>query len=77
MVCEEFHCVPSVGARELDRDAELVLEVMELRAYARAKAIYDRFDRMEPQERTRLSQDPLIQRVQLTEFALMQRQRHE
>lgn len=36
-VCEEFGCLPSEAARELETDPErMALEIMELRAYARA-----------------------------------------
>ena len=41
-VCDEFHCVPSQAIRELERDPELVFEVMELRAYAQTKEQMDR-----------------------------------
>lgn len=37
-ICEEFRCVPSVAVREIERDPRLVLDIMELRRYARAKA---------------------------------------
>lgn len=42
-VCEEFGCVPSVAIRELeDGPAELIWDIVELRAYARAKATVER-----------------------------------
>lgn len=41
-ICEEFGCLPSEALRELEDDPQrLVLDVMELRAYARAKAALD------------------------------------
>lgn len=41
-VCEEFGCLPSDAVRELmDDPAGLALDVMELRAYARAKEALD------------------------------------
>lgn len=33
-VCEEFGCLPSQALRELDRDPELVFDVIEMRGYA-------------------------------------------
>lgn len=42
-VCEEFRCLPSQAVRELeDEDAELVFAVLEMRAFARAKAEVER-----------------------------------
>lgn len=39
MICEAFGCLPSAAREELDTDPDrLVLEVLEMRAYARTKA---------------------------------------
>lgn len=44
-VCEEFHCLPSQAVRELEHgDAPLLFTILELRAYARAKAELDSTD---------------------------------
>ena len=41
-VCEEFHCLPSEAAREIMEDpAQMAFDIMELRAYARAKEALD------------------------------------
>ena len=41
-VCEEFHCLPLVAVQELMEDPQqLALDVMELRAYSRAKDALD------------------------------------
>lgn len=71
-MCEEFACVPSAAERELDQHRELVLEILALRAYARAKQAYDDADRLDEKSRRRLMQDALVQAVKETEFALVQ-----
>jgi hypothetical protein len=46
-VCEEFTCLPMQAAQELERDPEhRALAILELRAYARAKAALDRAEKM-------------------------------
>lgn len=70
-MCEEFSCTPQIAKRELRRDPELVFDILELRAYARAKQAYDAFGQMSDAERRRLSDDPVIQLVMQTEFELM------
>lgn len=40
-VCEEFHCLPSEAARELDRCEALVFAVLEMRTYAQTKQAID------------------------------------
>ena len=41
-LCEEFHCLPSAAFREwLRAPAGFLEEVIEIRAYAEAKRIYD------------------------------------
>jgi hypothetical protein len=41
-VCEEFDCLPSQAMRELELgDADLVFDILDLRAYARTKEMVD------------------------------------
>ena len=41
-VCEEFGCLPSQAVRELyEGPSQLVLDIMELRAYVAAKAVVE------------------------------------
>lgn len=58
--------MPSQAKRELDRDADLVFEIMRLRAYARAKHTYDQAT-LEQQQK--LIANPLIKLVQEFEYA--------
>jgi hypothetical protein len=73
-VCEEFGCAPSVALEELERNEALVFDVMELRAYARGKQVYDALGSMSDAERRRAQADRIVQLVTETDFAL-QRQR--
>ncbi|HXG56672.1 MAG TPA: hypothetical protein VNJ03_14945 [Vicinamibacterales bacterium] len=69
-LCEEFTCVPSVAYREwLHAPAGLLEDVIEARAYARAKEMTDAADTSEA--RKRLPQTPLFQLVKEIEFALV------
>lgn len=43
-VCEEFGCLPSQAIRELERNEDLVFEIIELRAYASTKQACDQAD---------------------------------
>ena len=69
-MCEEFTCTPSVAERELDQHADLVLDVMAARAYARAKAAYDGADHLDEAARRKLLNDPLVRQVREIEFEL-------
>lgn len=41
-ICEEFGCLPSQAVRELgDHDATLVFDILDMRAYVRAKQTVD------------------------------------
>lgn len=41
-ICEEFNCLPSAALRELMNDpAQMAIDIMELRAYARTKEAID------------------------------------
>lgn len=63
--------MPSVAERELDQHADLVLEVMWCRAYAKAKQAYDGLAKLTPAERSELKADPLVQQVEAVELALV------
>ena len=68
-VCEEFHCLPSQAIRELEHDPEqLAVSIMRLRAFQRAKQLYDAADT--PEARKRLPDSPLIELVQEIESRL-------
>lgn len=72
-MCDEFHCVPSVAERELDQHADLVFDVLELRAFSRARdawhAAAGRTDENAVQDRAKLLKDRWVQRVVEAEFA--------
>ena len=72
-VCEEFDCLPSQAARELDENFEAVMDVLFARNYARAKAAYDDAADLKPDARRKLLAEPMVQLVKDTEFALAQR----
>lgn len=40
-VCETFGCLPSQAIRELERDADLVFALMDMRAYVATKRAID------------------------------------
>jgi len=68
-VCEEFGCVPSVAAREVLRlPAGLLEDMIELRAYKRAKDLYDAADTAAKQQA--LPASPLIDLVREVDFSL-------
>lgn len=67
-MCEEFGCTPTEGRLELRKDPALVFDILELRAYARAKQVYDRLGDMSDRERARVSSDPMVQLVMQTDF---------
>lgn len=51
-LCEEFGCVPSVAMAEIRRvPAGLLEDIVELRAYARAKQAYDAAETAEARDR--------------------------
>ncbi len=41
-VCETFGCVPTVALQELDRNPELVIDIMQMRAYAATRDAWHR-----------------------------------
>jgi len=62
-VCEAFHCVPSVAERELDQHAELVFDVMDLRAYAVTFQRVKTMGKRPKDEQREMLRDPLVQAV--------------
>lgn len=54
-ICQEFGCTPSAALRE---DGVLVMEILELRSYARTKAAIDQAEREEDMPNT-----PIAERV--------------
>ncbi|HKY90105.1 MAG TPA: hypothetical protein VJM11_03660 [Nevskiaceae bacterium] len=68
-MCEEFHCLPSEAYREAQRlPVDLLETILAFRAYARAKAAYDR-EGLPPNARPA---HPLADVVQRLAFALVQ-----
>ena len=66
-ICEEFHCLPTRAALELDQDPEqMALHILPLRAFQRAKSLHDSADTAE--KRKRLPDSPLIDFIQEIEF---------
>lgn len=66
-ICEEFTCLPSHAVRELDHgDVDLLITVMEMRAYARAKQELE-----SAQRQSDVKQTPAILRVLEIELAAM------
>lgn len=76
-ICEEFQCLPSQAVREWDADDEgLVLDVMELRGYARAKQAWDQATESGDEKAvSRLVQDEAVKRVAEMEYALIKKDR--
>lgn len=69
--------MPSVAERELNQHADLVFDILDARAYARAKAAYDRAGEMDEADRRRLMADPLVQQVKANDFELPREQMAE
>lgn len=66
-ICEEFDCLPSEAVRELDdADADLLLTIMDMRAYARAKDVLDH-----AKSKADVTMTPAIQRVLEVEIEAM------
>jgi len=58
-VCEEFNCLPSAAIREIKNDpAQMVFDIMELRAYANTKEMLDNSkDKMD------IKHTPMVEKV--------------
>ena len=76
-ICEEFQCLPSQAVREWEADDEgLVLDVLELRGYARAKQAWDQATESGDEKAvSRLVQDEAVKRVAEMEYALIKKDR--
>lgn len=73
VVCEAFHCVPSVAERELDQHYDLVFEILDLRAYGQAFHRYHGMSGMaSDKEKRALLREPMVKAVQEIEFELRQ-----
>lgn len=68
-MCEAFHCVPSVAERELDQHADLVFDILDLRAAADAYRAYRASDSLDSKARKKLLQNELVQEVQQMDYA--------
>lgn len=66
-VCEAFHCVPSVAERELDQHADLVFDILDLRAYAHAYHRYRGMSGLTKGAQRELMRDPMVQAVMANE----------
>lgn len=68
-LCEEFQCLPSAALQEWRQaPAGLLEEIIEMRAYARAKEMVDGATTADA--RKRLPRTPLFELVKEIEFAL-------
>ena len=72
-ICEEFHCLPSEALTELlDEPRGMALDILELRAYARAKEAMDNAKRKED-----IPDSPMVGQVWEVQHELMRRRRDE
>lgn len=70
-ICEEFHCLPSEAKKELlDDPSQMALDILELRAYARAKKVLDNAKRSED-----VPDSPMIDRVFLIQHEILKRKK--
>jgi hypothetical protein len=73
-LCVAFHCRPSEAYREWqDAPPGLIEEILNSRAYADAKSMYDRLGEYDEKTRKKLMDDPLMQRVKAVDFELAAR----
>lgn len=71
-MCEEFACLPSAALRELNEAPwPLVLDVIDLRAFARAKQTVESTKKLEDLDQ----RDPMIRRVLDVEFRIAEQAR--
>lgn len=67
LICEEFGCTPSQALREIyEAPWPLVMDVMDLRAYQRAKEYVDNCKKLD-----QLQMSPMVTRVLENQWALM------
>ncbi len=68
LLCEEFHCRPSEALEEWERaPAGLLERIVEFRAFARAKQMYEQANT--PEQQAALPDDPMIDLVRELDFA--------
>ncbi len=63
-ICEEFGCLPSAALMELEHDAALVADIIELRAFARSKTRVD-------EDGDKLKITPMVKKVLTIEADIM------
>jgi hypothetical protein len=72
-ICEEFHCLPTAALTELlDDPAGMAIEILELRAYARAKESLDN-----AKSKNDVPDSPMIDMVMEIQADLAKRKRGE
>ncbi len=70
MVCEAFHCVPSVAERELDQHRELVISVLDARFYGQAYHRYEGLSGLSDKAKRALLREPMVAAVRAIEFEI-------
>lgn len=75
VVCEAFGCVPSVAERELDQHADLVFDILDLRAYAQAYHRYQDIGNLSDKAKRKLLRDENVAAVRAIEFELIREAR--
>lgn len=73
-VCEEFHCLPDVAEQWLEDDGDQrLVDILMLRSYARAKAVYDAVNG----DVSKLEQSWLMDQVIVNDFGAHREAREE
>lgn len=71
-MCEAFGCRPSEAEQELDENGDLVMDILDLRAYARAFHAYQSMGSLSDKAKRDLLNDKAVQAVQKNESDLVQ-----
>jgi hypothetical protein len=72
-ICEEFHCLPTAAVNELfDDPGGMAIEILELRAYARAKEALDN-----AKSKNDVPSSPMVDKVMEIQSELVKRKRGE
>ncbi len=72
-ICDEYHCRPSEAWQEwVEAPAGFIEELIEARAYAAAKASYDRLSDYDEPTRRRVMSQPIMQLVRDVDLGLAQ-----
>ncbi len=72
-ICEEFHCLPTAAINELfDDPSGMAIEILELRAYARAKEALDN-----AKSKNDVAGSPMVDLVMEVQEELVKRKRGE